>query len=217
MSILPNVYYKKNCFKFQTIQLINQFLNNKYEHINVDNLSQDDQAKVLKKSPIGFFPLYQVGDYFLSGTKSIILFLLQTNTNKDLVDTLLKKDNNYDQSLVEMWTDFVISNIWVLLEIMFSTDKDKIMINDKDDIYQEAKKDLLSVLQKVNDHLVFQTYMVGTSMSLADLFLAAALKPVFDLVLLSDEIKKLNNLTRWYKLNSNNKQFISVFGEAKLN
>ena len=185
MSIIPNLYHRTNCYKTQTIELVNQFIRSKFEKINIDELAKEDSEKVLKKSPIGSIPLYQVGDFFLSGTKAIIQFILSSNSG-EVSEILLKSNNYYEKALVEMWSDFVISNIWVILEIIFTTEKGKLILNDKSDVFSEAKNDLFTVLEKINSHLVFQTYIVGSSMSLADLMLAASLTPIFE------NLKQLN-------------------------
>jgi glutathione S-transferase len=215
MSIIPNLYHRINCYKTNTIELVNQFIRSKYEKIIVDELAKEDLEKVIKKSPIGNIPLYQVGDFFLSGTKAIIQFILSSNKG-EVSEILLKSNNYYEKALVEMWSDFIISNLWVILEIIFTTEKDKLILNDKSEVFTEAKNDLFSVLEKINSHLVFQTYMVGSSMSLADLMLASCLTPVFEHLFSEEDFMKFSNLTRWFKLNSNIKEFKNVFGEAKL-
>jgi glutathione S-transferase len=214
MSIVHNLYHTDNCYKTNTIMLVNSFCNLKLEIINSNKLTTENQQKIISKSPTGHLPLLHYEDFFLSETKAIIMFLL--HNNQDVSDILLKTNKLTDSVTVEMWINFIISNIWVLLEVIFIKDKEsgKIVLDDKSDVHETAVKDLFQVLKKINDYLHFKTYMVGSSMSLADIILSACLKEVYGKVFTTENAKSLNNLTRWFKLICNLKEFKQIFGEV---
>ena len=114
-----------------------------------------------------------------------------------------------------MWTDYIKDNLWVLIENLFIMENE-IKVNPNSLVFEEAKKDLFFVLKKLNDHLNFLTFLVGSSMSLADLFLAASLKDIYKYILNNEDKKTFNNLTRWFRLNSNSQEFISIFGSIEI-
>ena len=211
MSIIHNLYHTNNCYKTNTIMLVNSFCNLKLESINYSALTKENQEKIISRSPTGHLPLLHYEDFFLSETKAIIMFLL--HNNKDVSDILLKTNTLTDSVTVEMWINFVISNIWVLLEVIFVKDKETGKIT-KSDIAVTAEEHLFDVLKKINDYLHFKTYMVGSSMSLADIILSACLKEVYGKIFSTENAKSLNNLTRWFKLICNLKEFKQIFGEV---
>jgi len=214
MSLTTILFHRENCYKSQIIELINKYSGNKLEKVNIDTLSKENQEKVLSKSITGHFPLLQKGDFFLSETKAIIGFLL--SSSKEISEILLKSNNPFEQSQVEMWIDFTKSNIWVLLEGLFIT-KGGITNNPDANVFQEAEKEMKNVLLIINKHLSHRTYIISDSLSLADLFIAVSLKDIFSKVLKQEDLKALNYLTRWFKLISHIKEFKELLGEVKLN
>ena len=76
MNITPNIFLKQNCYKSNIILCLNQFLNLKVNFVYIETLCKVDQEKIISKSPTGKIPLLQKGDYYLSGTKAILKFLL---------------------------------------------------------------------------------------------------------------------------------------------
>lgn len=213
MSLSTVIYHTDSCYKTEIIDLINKFANQKLEKINISNLSKENQEKVAAKSITGHLPLLQKGDFFLSETKAIIMFLLNET---EVSGILLKSNNIFEKSHVEMWIDFTKSTIWVLLEALFESINGKISKNPDINIYKEAELEIKNVLLKINSHLIYKTYIVGDSLSLADLFLAVSLKNIFATVLSKDDLKLLNYLTRWFKLISSAKEFKELFGEIIL-
>lgn len=117
----------------------------------------------------------------------------------------MKTSNLFDSAAVEMWVDFTVNNIWVCLEAL----------KEWGQIADEANKDLHTSLEKVSNWLRYKTFLVGNSLSLADVFLACSIKSNVQ-NLKEESLKSLSNLVRWYKLVSNLKEFKAVYGETKL-
>ena len=214
MNITPILYHKDNCNKTLTIELVLKLLNQKYENINIDKLNSDDQKKVLNKSPIGCLPLVQVGDYFLSGTASIIKYFVYHNVDKKVL--LMQSDDVQNQSLIEMWMDYTKDNLITLLEVILVHKNGKIILNEDKNLLSETKIELMNTLTNINNHLKFNTFMVGNSLSLADLFLASNIKLVYEKIAQKEDAEELNHLTRWFKHCSNLKEFKEIFGEVVL-
>lgn len=199
------LFLNKECCKSQTILVVLQFLKVEYKVTYFEELNEENKTKVINQSLTGSIPLLQNEDFFLSGTPTIIKYLLGSD---ELIKSKLNKDEDMETSLlVEMWVNYVRDNLWVILEA-FNTGNEEVI--------KEAKKDLLNVLNKLNDHLTFRTYMTGSSLTLADLYLCSSLRKVYDKILDVDEVKTFNNVTRLVKLVSNLKQLKTVFGELNL-
>ena len=199
------LFLNKDCCRSQTILLVLQFLKVEYKVFYLGELNEENRTKVINQSLTGSIPLLQNEDFFLSGTPTIIKYLLDSD---ELIKSKLNKDDDMEASLlVEMWVNYVRDNLWVILEA-FNTGSEEVI--------KEAKKDLLNVLNKLNDHLTFKTYMTGSSLTLADLYLCSSLRKVYDKILDVNEVKNFNNVTRLLKLVSNLKQLKAVFGELNL-
>lgn len=212
MTSTTTLYFSPNCVKAKTILTLNQFVNTKLELIDISKLSKEDQVKLYDRSPTGTFPLLRVGDFFLSGTRAILKFLIGLSDQNEL--DFLHPKNHFEASHIEMWVDYTINNIWVLLENLLIESDGDLKLTDNDLIKKEAHAELLLVLKTLNSTLQFKTFLVSNNLTLADLVLAASLYSVYKLVLDAETAKSFNHLTRWFKFASNLKQFKSVFGDA---
>ena len=213
-NITPILFHKANCYKTNIILVLNQFLKLDLELIEYDSLTEEDQKQVLSKAPIATLPLLQKGDFFLNGTKSILKYLI--GLSNDSIVSFLHPSNLQESSLIDMWTDYVISNLWTLIETLFIIENKGISITTEENIKKEALSELSIVLSTLNNNLKFKTYLVSSNFTLADLILASSLKIIYDKILKQEDIKKYNNVTRWFKLSSDLKEFKSIHGETIL-
>lgn len=76
----------------------------------------------------------------------------------------------------------------------------------------EARK-VLAILDKI---LLVRTYLVGDSITLADIVMACTVMPLYQHVLEAADRTKYINLTRWFVTCVNQPQFIESIGEVKL-
>lgn len=216
MNITPNIFLKKNCYKSNIILCLNQFLNLKIKFVYFETISKEDQEKIISKSPTGNIPLLQKGDYYLSGTKAILKFLLSQTDNSSLLD-FLHPSNIFESSHIEMWIDYAVNNIWVLLENLLIIDDKGLAITRDEELKEVALKELHNVLSKINETLKFQTFLVSTNFTLADLIFASSLKPIYENIIDGEIALKYNNVIRWLKLASSLKEFKAIHGETKFN
>ena len=79
-----------------------------------------------------------------------------------------------------------------------------------------AKEDLEKSLRVLDDYLLFRTFLVGESVTLADVFVACDLLLPFKLVLTSSVRRKFFNVTRWFVTVVNQKQAADVLGKVEL-
>lgn len=214
MNNTPNIYHKDNCYKTKIIQTLNQFLEVKINYVAVDNLTETDRTKLLLKSPTGSLPLLQVGDSFLSGTRAILKYLV--SLSKESIIDFLHPSNKLESASIEMWIDYTVNSVWTLRESLLVNSNGKIEITSNNEIKKEALVDLGVVLERVNTDLQFKTFLVCSNLTLADLILACSLKEIYEVVLDEKTISNFNNLTRWFKLVSNLKQYKAIYGDVKL-
>merc|ERR1712066_176353 len=79
-----------------------------------------------------------------------------------------------------------------------------------------AKEDVKKALAVLNNHLLHNTYMVGHTITLADISLFCALLDGMQLVLDEGFRKPFTNLMRWFNLCLAQPEFSAVLGAVKL-
>ena len=212
MNTIPILYCSRSCYKTKSIQLLNQFLNLKIKLIYVESLNSEALNKVVNKSPTGNLPLLQVGDFFLSGTKAILKYMARVSEKSR--SELIHSSEPEEMAMIEMWIDFCGNNIWPLYDNLVGMISGAIPANKI--VFSEAMFDLMVVLGRINTHLQFKTFFVGYSYTLADLVMSTSLVDLYMLVIDNVMRDSTNNLSRWYTLVSNLKEFNSVFGPVRL-
>jgi len=80
----------------------------------------------------------------------------------------------------------------------------------------KAKEDLKRALTALNSHLLFQTYLVGERVTLADICVMSNLLMAYKWVLDPEFRAGFNNVTRWFVTMINQKQVKKVIGEFTL-
>merc|ERR1719391_441940 len=81
---------------------------------------------------------------------------------------------------------------------------------------EKAKEDLKRALSALNAHLLFQTYLVGERITLADICVMSNLLLAFKWVLDPEFRAGFNNVTRWFVTMVNQKQVKKVIGDFAL-
>ena len=233
MNTAPIIYHKYNCYKTKIILTLNEFLNVKLTTKNIESLSGEDVQTLINKSPTSSFPLLHLGDYFLSGTRAIMKYLISVSSNKKQIDMLHSADP-LESSHIEMWIDYAINNIWTIRENLLiektsninknnNKEKEKddsstnFTITSDEDIKKEALKALFLILNKLNIELLFKTSLVGSNLTLADIIIVCSLRDLFETKIIEiDQLKCLNNLVRWFKLVTSLKQYKDINGELTI-
>lgn len=79
-----------------------------------------------------------------------------------------------------------------------------------------AKNEVKSMLKLLNDYLLTRTYLVGDSVTLADIAVCVALLPLYKHVLDASARDGYVNVTRYFNTLIHQKEFASVLGEVEL-
>jgi elongation factor 1-gamma len=81
---------------------------------------------------------------------------------------------------------------------------------------EEAKKELIRLLNILNSYLLTRTYLVGERISLADIALSCNLLLAYQHVLEPEHRTPLVNVNRWFQTCVHQPNFLSVLGEVSL-
>ena len=203
----PTLYCYKNCVNSKLVQIICRFTNTKLEIVSLEKMSQTNLDKLLKRSPTGLFPLLQIGDFFLSGSVAIARFFLEKD---EAVHEVLGGKDVQRRSSINMWIDFVSTNLWPFYDEIIGQILGKTETHQ--DLFSLAIGDLMQVLLKINNHLAFRTFVVDHQISFGDLVLATSLYPYFSLVVDENFRSTVPHLVRWYSFIANLKEVSGVIG-----
>lgn len=134
--------------------------------------------------------ILETADVTLYNSSAIAFFL--SNSQLRCEDDLLAS------SQILQWTSYAQNHIlpavsgWVLSSLGISVFKD-MKANAK-----ASKEDLLGTLKKLDDILCRKTYLIGERITLADIFVFAALMPLYEHVFDPHLRKPYTSLNRWF-------------------
>lgn len=182
----------------------------KFAGVNVEVATNADfkSAEFLQKNPTGKVPVLETDKGFISESNAIVRFIAREGKHA------LYGKSNLDASLIDQWVDFSASEVelpayaWVL--------PIQGVIPNNPQATAKAQQDIKKVLQILDGHLYTRTYMVGNTITLADIVLASALLPLYTLVLDPTARKDYVNTNRWFTTIVNQPEVKAVLGEVKL-
>jgi elongation factor 1-gamma len=201
------LYTFKRCFNSKIIKIVSNFTGAKVDIVFVDDLNENNFKKLIGKSSTGNLPLFNNGEFFLSGSVAIYKFLIAENPT--LYEILFGSDNKR-KAQVESWIEFTSNNIWPFYNEIIGQITGKVEAHEE--VFKTAINDFTQVLSKIEKHLTFKTFLVDHKVSIADIALTVALYPYFSLVLDGKMRDSIPNVTRWFSFVANLKEVSSVLG-----
>jgi elongation factor 1-gamma len=173
-------------------------------------MGENNIKKIINKSPTRTLPLLKNGDFYLSDTLAIISYIGMKD--EQFSEKLTGKAENKPE--VCMWLHYIVQNIWpfydhIIGQITGSSPKNE-------EVFNIACNDLMGVLGNINETLRFKSFLIGSSLTLADFILAVSLYPYFSMVFDEECRIQISNVTRLYLYASNVKQFQQVLGISRL-
>jgi len=169
--------------------------------LDVDNKEHD----LKEKSPFGITPVLDTPDGSLWGSDAILRFLGRVRTDSGLYGHSFLGGGQVDQWLDFIQTDFDgARGLW----LSFLTEDSKF----EEEAYKSVRSDCLSMLGVINQHLLYNTYMVGHNLTLVDIALACSIIQLHQKVLTSDVMDEANlsNVARWFSTVINHPNFAKV-------
>jgi len=172
--------------------------------------------EILNYSPTKTYPILKAGDDFITGALPIVKYLIKSSKDDSdgvILDNrkILLGKNLKEESRVDMWTHYIFTTVFPITTEIESQLYGRKKFNQA--IFDNALKDLLDVLETVNEQLKLNTFLTSNTIQLPDLMLTSVLFHCFNDVLTQDKKEKIPNVIRMFKFVSHMKQFIDIFGE----
>ena len=201
------------CVLCKFIELVTNFLPLPPKIIKLKKPNKE----ILQYSPTKTFPLLKTGDDFITGVLPIVKYLIKTSKDEsDGVELdnrkILLGKNFKEEARIDMWANFIFSSLFPITIEIESQLYGKKKFNAL--VFDDALKDLLEVLETINEQLKLNTFLTSNNIQLADLMLASALFKCYNDVLTKDKCDKIPNVVRMFKFISHMKKFVDLFGEA---
>jgi elongation factor 1-gamma len=172
---------------------------------------KDNKTESFKaKNPLGKVPVLDTpqGSIFESNAIARYVARLRADTN------LLLGNSTFQSGQVDQWIDFATNELEAARNIWLYPIQGYLPYNPK--AYAEAKKEVVSALTILNNHLLHNTFLVGNQITLADIVNAVNLVDLWTTVFTADFIKPFGNVTRWFTTLINQPEFSKVIGKVEL-
>ncbi|KAJ4458492.1 putative DNA replication licensing factor Mcm3 [Paratrimastix pyriformis] len=166
----------------------------------------------LAKNPMGKVPVLETPQGCVFESHAIARFFARGRPAGSNV--FLYGRNDVEAAQIDQWLDFIQTEVDSHIGQWLGQIFGYAQFNPK--FLQEAKKNLGSILQVPERHLLTRTFMVGERLTLADICLACELKGIFETVYDEAARRSIPNLTRWFLTCVNQPEFHAVLGEVKL-
>jgi len=175
----------------------------------ITEVDESKRKEYLKKVPTGFVPALETPEGFLNQTNAILRYLAR-NTKS----TKLYGNNQFEEALVNQWLD------WCLTELEpaalgYSAPYLGFAPYEKE-IQAKSGEDLRKFLNVLDGGLKGKTYLVGESISIADISIASALNFALQFLLDEKYRKNIPNVTKWYETITNQENWKKVYGKSVL-
>jgi len=182
----------------------------KYAGVNVEVITNVDtkSADFLKKNPTGKVPVLETDKGTISESNAIARYIAREGKPE------FHGRSNIETALVDQWVDFAASEIELAAYAWIFPIQGVIPNNHL--ATKKAQEDIKKVLSILDNHLLTRTYLVGNYVTLADVVVATALLPLYQLVLDPTFRKEFVNTNRWFVTIVNQPEVKAVLGEVKL-
>ena len=145
-------------------------------------------------------PALSVGDVTISGISSIALFLAPKP---------LKGSNSLEEAQILQWINLAEHEILPAVLALIDTSAAAKPSQNR------ARQEILHYLEVLNTVLLTRTYLVGETVTLADISVVCTLVPVFQRVMDAATRSKLSNVLRWFNTITPQPNVKQVLGDAK--
>jgi elongation factor 1-gamma len=182
----------------------------KYAGVNVEVVSNVDTRSedFLRKNPTGKVPVLETDKGTISESNAIARYIAREGKPE------FHGKSSIETALIDQWIDFAASEIELAAYAWIFPIQGVIPNNFQ--ATKKAQEDIKKVLSILDNHLLTRTYLVGNSVSLADVVVATSLLQLYQLVLDPAFRKEFVNTNRWFVTIVNQPEVKAVLGEVKL-
>jgi elongation factor 1-gamma len=163
-------------------------------------------ADFLAKFPFGKYPTMTTVDGPLYESNALAVYFAH--------GTSLMGSNAYEAAQVQQFVS--LSDLEVLPHAAALVYPILGCVSYDDKVYHNAKAALNKVLAALDSVLLKKTFLVGESVTFADIAMVCALYRLFTMILDPQARGSFINLTRWFVTCVNQPEFLSVFGNTEL-
>jgi len=173
--------------------------------VGVDNKAPE----FLEKNPTGSLPILETESGVIFESNAIARYVVRLNDTAKLYGR-----SPFEASSIDSWLDFANTEIRgpssdIVPGLLGYGGYNK-------QAAEAAKAKLHKVLTTLDSYLLSRTFLVGESVTLADIVVSVQLVPLFRLVFDPQFRQAFVNVVRWFLTCVSQPQFASVLGEVKL-
>ncbi|KAJ3067305.1 Elongation factor 1-gamma 1 [Podochytrium sp. JEL0797] len=180
------------------------------ETVDVEMGKTNKTAEFLNKFPLGKVPAFEANDGFtLYESNAIAFYVAAYKQGTELLGASPKESAQIQQWIAVADNELAPAAATWLFPIM------GYMPNNEQNTIK-AKEDVKKVLTVLNQHLLNHTYLVGETITLADITVVCGLLHFYRLVFDASFRASFKNVTRWFTTCVNQTQFKDVVGEVAL-
>jgi elongation factor 1-gamma len=176
-------------------------------HYNRLDYSQLKTPEYLAKHPLGKVPLLDTPEGPIYESNAILRYLARKQK-------ALYGSNPFEVGQIDQWLDFHNSEIDPLSLTLMGQCAGWRPLNK--DLYNEARKGLKEAVKVLENHLKGRKFLVGESVTIADIAIASVLSFPFRLFFDEKTRQTIPSVTEWYKSVSSLPAFQSVQGKPWL-
>jgi elongation factor 1-gamma len=198
------LYTHDNSPRTQKVLIAAKYAGVNVEVANVDTRSED----FLRKNPTGKVPVLETDKGTISESNAIARYIAREGKPE------FHGKSSIETALIDQWIDFAASEIELAAYAWIFPIQGVIPNNFQ--ATKKAQEDIKKVLSILDNHLLTRTYLVGNSVSLADVVVAVALLQLYQLVLDPAFRKEFVNANRWFVTIVNQPEVKAVLGEVQL-
>ncbi|TPX73927.1 hypothetical protein CcCBS67573_g04796, partial [Chytriomyces confervae] len=180
------------------------------EVVPVEMGKSNKTPEFLKKFPLGKVPAFEANDGFtLYESNAIAFYVAAYKQGTSLLGASPKESAKIQQFIGLADNEIAPAAATWLFPILGWMPNNEQNTN-------KAKEDIKKVLAALNEHLLVNTYLVGETITLADITVVTALLNFYRMVFDASFRASFKNVTRWFVTCVNQTQFKDVLGEVKL-
>lgn len=182
----------------------------KYAGVNVEVVSNVDTKsdEFLRKNPTGKVPVLETDKGTISESNAIARYIAREGKPQ------FHGRSSIETAQIDQWIDFASSEIELAAYAWIFPIQGVIPNNFQ--ATKKAQEDVKKVLSILDNYLLTRTYLVGNSVSLADVVVSTSLLQLYQLVLDPAFRKDFVNTNRWFVTIVNQPEVKAVLGEVKL-
>ncbi|SCP05384.1 elongation factor 1-gamma, putative [Plasmodium ovale] len=190
----------KNDIRSLKVQTVASFCNIKLNIPQFEIGKDDKKADFLKQSPLGRLPVLVTPNGSLFESNAISKYLCSLRGEHNLLGKGL-----FEEAQVNMWVEFNTYELEIPVCCYVSNKSN-----------EKSLKHIQETFECLNKHLLTNQFMVGNSITLADIFISVIIRFVLKSGKIDENfVKKYGNLYRLYDTISNQKQFKYVFASQQ--